>query len=103
MQYEWTDGRLELRRSPDEKEPLLQRLRRIEGQVRGLQQMIEQDRYCLDEMQQVNAIISAVRETALIIVSEHVTAGLDRVAREGDGAEAVEEMKRVLRAAMRQG
>jgi len=40
MQYDFKDDRLHLQRTPEEKEPLLQRLNRVEGQVRGLRQMI---------------------------------------------------------------
>lgn len=49
MDYEFTESCLFLRRIPEEREPVLQRPRRIKGQVRGLQQMLKQDRYCLDE------------------------------------------------------
>ncbi|WP_158746471.1 metal-sensitive transcriptional regulator, partial [Acidisphaera sp. L21] len=52
MDYEFRDGKLFVSRSPEERDPLLKRLRRIEGQVRGLIQMLEADRYCLDEIQQ---------------------------------------------------
>ncbi|MHB8283462.1 MAG: metal-sensitive transcriptional regulator [Caulobacteraceae bacterium] len=102
MNEKFTDGRLELHRTPEEKEPLVQRLRRIEGQVRGLQQMIEQDRYCLEEVQQINAILAATKEVSIMLVSQHMAAGLERAIREDDTANAVEEIKTVLRAALRQ-
>lgn len=102
MNYEWRDGRLHLQRSAEERDPLIQRLRRIEGQVRGLQQMVEADRHCMDEMQQINAVMSALREVALILVSQHVAAGLERGSREGDAQAATEEIKAVIRAALRQ-
>ena len=76
MEFTFEEGRLYLHRSPDEREPLLRRLRRIEGQVRGLQQMIEQDRYCLDEVTQANAIIAALREVAVLIMDQHLRAGV---------------------------
>ena len=103
MDRKFVDGRLLLERTAEEREPLLQRLRRIEGQVRGLQQMLEQDRYCLDELQQINAIVAATREVSLLIVGQHVSAGLERAIQEGDPAAGVEEMKTILRAALRQG
>ncbi|MDP9313123.1 MAG: metal-sensitive transcriptional regulator [Chloroflexota bacterium] len=56
MDYTFEDGKLLIRRSRQEKDELLRRLRRIEGQVRGLQQMIEDDRYCLDITQQINSM-----------------------------------------------
>ena len=97
------DGRLLLHRSPEEREPLLQRLRRVGGQVRGLHQMLEQDRYCVDELQQINAITAAMREVSLLIVSQHVTAGIDRAVKEGDVEAGVEEVRVVLRTLMRHG
>ena len=102
MMHEFVDGRLLLRRTSEEREPLLQRLRRIEGQVRGLRQMLEEDRYCRDEMQQVNAITAALREVALLIVSQHLSEGI-AFATEGEQREtAIAEMLSVMRAALRQ-
>ena len=95
------DGRLELRRSEDDKKPLLQRLNKIEGQVRGLRAMIEEDRYCLDEVQQINAVTSALREVALLIISQHVAQGVQLAVREQESDGAVEDVMRVLKAAMR--
>jgi len=102
MDHKFTEGRLFLYRSAEEKKPILQRLSRIEGQVRGVRQMVEDDRYCLDEVQQINAITSALREVALQIISDHLDAAVDFAVRNRDGAVAVEEMTRVLRAALRQ-
>ncbi|MEX6508271.1 metal-sensitive transcriptional regulator [Jiella sp. M17.18] len=103
MDGEIKDDRIELRRTEDEKRPLLQRLKRIEGQVRGLQNMIAEDRYCLDEVQQINAMTAALREVALLIISQHVSCGI-HIAVEDDHRElAVEDVMRVLRSAMRPG
>ncbi len=79
----------------------MQRLRRIEGQVRGLIQMIEADRYCLDEVQQANAITAAVREVALLILTSHLDAGVDYAVRSGQAEAATQEVSAVLRAALR--
>jgi DNA-binding FrmR family transcriptional regulator len=95
------DGRLELRRSDDDKKPLLRRLAKIEGQVRGLRTMIEEDRYCLDEVQQINAVTAALREVALLIISQHVAQGVQLAVREQESDGAVEDVMRVLKAAMR--
>ena len=48
------------------------RLRRIEGQVRGVQRMVEQDEYCLDVLTQLSAIIAAARQTGLLVLEDHV-------------------------------
>jgi DNA-binding FrmR family transcriptional regulator len=95
------DGRLELRRSDEDKKPLLRRLNKIEGQVRGLRTMIEEDRYCLDEVQQINAVTAALREVALLIISQHVAQGVQLAVREQESDGAVEDVMRVLAAAMR--
>jgi DNA-binding FrmR family transcriptional regulator len=55
-------------RKPD----LLSRLRKAEGQVRGLQQMIEADRYCLDVLHQVEAAVAALREVSGIALESHL-------------------------------
>ncbi len=102
MEHEFIGGRLYLRRDAAEKEPLVQRLSRVEGQVRGLRQMIEADRYCLDEVQQANAITAAVREVVLLIISQHLTAGIDFAVKSKDQPAAISDMISVLRAAMRQ-
>src|SRR5436853_7310229 len=83
MQYDFRDDRLYLQRTSEEKEPLLQRLNRVEGQVRGLRQMIENDRYCGDEVQQASAITAAVREVALLLILQHLEAGVGYAAANG--------------------
>ncbi len=102
MDYTVTDGRLDLRRTSEEKEPLLRRLRRIEGQVRGLQQMIENDRHCLEQVQQMNAITAAVREVAVSVISDHLRAATQYAVQGHDGEETTQELLAVIRAALRQ-
>ncbi len=53
-----------------DKDALLRRLRKREGQVRGLQQMVEDGRSCLDVVQQINALSAAAREVALIVLED---------------------------------
>ena len=102
MEYEFREERLYLHRGVEEKAPLVNRLSRIEGQVRGLRQMIEDDRYCMEEVQQANAITAAIRELTLLVIADHLAAGVDFVAKDGDGAAAIKDMMQVLRAALRQ-
>jgi hypothetical protein len=52
MKYEFREGRLYVHRTDDEKARITDRLKKIEGQVRGVRQMVEDSRYCLDEVQQ---------------------------------------------------
>jgi DNA-binding FrmR family transcriptional regulator len=54
------------------KDQLIKRLRRIEGQVRGVQKMVEEDRWCPDILQQIAAIDSALDKVALGLASDHV-------------------------------
>jgi DNA-binding FrmR family transcriptional regulator len=54
------------------KDGYLRRLRRIEGQVRGLQRMVEEDKYCIDILTQVSAATSALESVALGLLEEHL-------------------------------
>jgi CsoR family transcriptional regulator, copper-sensing transcriptional repressor len=69
------------------KEDYLKRLRRIEGQVRGLQRMIERDEYCIDVLTQVSAATKALQSVALGLLDEHL-AHCVAEAISGGGAEA---------------
>ena len=55
-----------------QKEDLLRRLRRIEGQVRGLQQMVEDDRYCIDVLTQISAATKALQSVAMGMFDDHL-------------------------------
>jgi DNA-binding FrmR family transcriptional regulator len=57
--------------TPD-KDVYLRRLRRIEGQVRGLQAMVEEDRYCIDILTQISAVNRALQEVALGLLDDHL-------------------------------
>ena len=72
MKSQFEDGRLVLRRDLDARKPLIDRLNRIEGQVRGLKAMIATDRYCGDELQQIKAATAGLRRVAIIISEEHI-------------------------------
>lgn len=70
-----------------EKQGLLNRLRRIEGQVRGLQRMVEDDTYCIDILTQVSAATKALETVALSLLDEHLRHCVTDAARAG-GTEA---------------
>ena len=53
------------------KEQLLKRLRRVEGQVRGLERMVEDDRYCIDVLTQISAVQAALDKVALGLLDDH--------------------------------
>jgi len=75
----------------DQKDAILKRLKRIEGQVRGLQKMIEDERYCIDVLTQVSATTAALDGVALGVLEDHVR----HCVREG-GDEKVDELMAAL-------
>jgi len=71
----------------DDKAAVLSRLRRIEGQVRGLQRMVEDDTYCIDVLTQVSAATRALEGVALLLLEDHLSHCVADAARQG-GPEA---------------
>ena len=71
----------------EEKQAVLKRLRRIEGQVRGLQRMVAEERYCIEVLEQVSAATRALQSVALELLDEHM-AHCVADAVKGGGAEA---------------
>lgn len=78
---------------------LLNRLRRIEGQARGLQRMVDEEAYCLDILQQVEALTAAADQVAMLLLEDHVAGCLRHAIESGQGAPYVEEVMTVLRRA----
>jgi CsoR family transcriptional regulator, copper-sensing transcriptional repressor len=73
----------------DDREAVQKRLRRIEGQVRGLQRMVEEDRYCIDVLDQVSAVTRALQSVALELLDDHMAHCVaDAVKTGGDTATA---------------
>jgi CsoR family transcriptional regulator, copper-sensing transcriptional repressor len=66
------------------KDDYRRRLRRIEGQVRGLQRMIEEDVYCIDVLQQIAAVNGALQNVAIGLLDEHVAHCVADAAADGD-------------------
>ena len=73
----------------ENKDDYLRRLRRIEGQIRGLQRMIEEDKYCIDIHTQVAAATRALQSVALGLLDEHLSHCVTQAAAEGGEAAAV--------------
>ncbi|HLI40630.1 MAG TPA: metal-sensitive transcriptional regulator [Streptosporangiaceae bacterium] len=65
------------------KEDYLNRLRRIEGQVRGLQRMVEEDKYCIDILTQVSATTRALQSVALGLMEDHLSHCVTQAVAEG--------------------
>ena len=84
-----------------EKNSLMTRMRRIEGQAKGIEKMIEEDRYCIDIVQQLNALSSAADEVALIILQNHIEGCVTDAIREQRGEDYIKELIATLRKAMK--
>jgi DNA-binding FrmR family transcriptional regulator len=70
-----------------DKDDVLRRLRRVEGQVRGLQRMVEEDTYCIDVLTQVSAATKALQAVALVLLEDHLGHCVaDAIAEGGDAA-----------------
>jgi DNA-binding FrmR family transcriptional regulator len=76
---------------------LVTRLRRIEGQARGLQRLVEEEAYCLDVLQQVEALTAAADQVALLLVEDHIEGCLTHAIETGQGRPYVDEVMGVVR------
>lgn len=79
-----------------DKEDLIRRLKKIEGQVKGIQRMVENDKYCVDILIQVAAIRAAINKVGTIIFENHSRGCLQKAVDENNKEEAVEELIGVL-------
>ncbi len=76
----------------DNKDAIQKRLRRVEGQVRGLQRMVDEDRYCIDILEQVSASTKALQAVALELLDDHLAHCVSDAMRTG-GDEATEKLR----------
>ena len=74
-----------------DKEAIQKRLRRVEGQVRGIQRMVDEDRYCIDILEQVSAATKALQAVALSLLDDHLAHCVSDAVRKG-GDEANEKL-----------
>ncbi|MHB9118029.1 MAG: metal-sensitive transcriptional regulator [Burkholderiales bacterium] len=79
------------------KKALLARLKRIEGQVRGVAKMVEDDRYCIDILTQVSAAKSALDALALKLLEDHTSGCVQNAIRAGEGTAAIGELMGIVR------
>src|SRR3982750_4668420 len=85
----------------DDKASLVKRLHRIEGQVRGVERMVEEDRYCIDILTQIAAVNTALESLALKILDEHVRHCVAGALQSGDAADAATKTDELLEAVQR--
>ena len=83
-----------------DKQSLVTRLRRIEGQARGIQRMVDEEAYCLDILQQVDALTAAADQVALLLLEDHIDGCLTHAVESGQGQPYVEEVMSVVRRTM---
>ena len=84
-----------------DKEALVRRLHRIEGQVRGIERMVDEDRYCIDVLTQIAAVNTALESLAFRILDDHVNHCVAGAMASGDPVEAETKSKELLNAVHR--
>jgi DNA-binding FrmR family transcriptional regulator len=84
-----------------EKEALKKRLHRIEGQVRGIERMVDEDRYCIDILTQIGAVKTALESLGLEILEDHVTHCVHDALASGDAETATQKSEELLAAVER--
>src|SRR3989337_2806781 len=76
-----------------DKEKIQNRLRRIEGQVRGVQRMVDEEAYCVDVLTQIGSVVSALEKVGTILLKDHVEHCVRESIEKGEGAdEKIEEL-----------
>jgi DNA-binding FrmR family transcriptional regulator len=88
-------------RYAEDKASLVKRLRKIEGQAKGVQEMIEEGRYCIDIVQQLSALSAAADEVALLVLENHIEGCVADAIREERGEEHIQELMRTIRKAIK--
>jgi DNA-binding FrmR family transcriptional regulator len=75
---------------------VLGRLRRIEGQVQGIQRMVEEDKYCVDILLQLSAVAGAVGQVQKLLLGRHIATCVSDAMRSGSGRERQKKMDELL-------
>ena len=84
-----------------DKNLIVKRLHRIEGQVRGIERMVDEDRYCIDILTQIAAVETALEQVGAKLLEDHVTHCVRDAIASGDGAAADEKTAELLTAVQR--
>lgn len=84
-------------RTNEEKQSVINRLKRIEGQVRGIQRMVEEDRYCVDILVQISAINAALKKVGFSVTERHMKHCISHAVKDGEGEVAIEELLDVMK------
>lgn len=80
-----------------DQEEILSRLRKIEGQIRGIQRMVSEEAYCVDILTQISAVVSGVEKVGLRVLNEHLRGCVsDAIRSKGKGDEKIAEVVKVV-------
>ncbi len=86
-----------MKRTEEDKIDLINRLKRIEGQVRGIQNMIEGDKYCIDILTQISAFEGSLKKVSLELLGEHTRCCVKNSIANGDGEKEIKELLEVFK------
>lgn len=84
-------------RTNEEKQSVINRLKRIEGQVRGIEKMVDEDRYCVDVLVQISAAQAALKKVGFSLLERHTKHCVSHAIKSGDGDKAIEELMDVVK------
>ena len=80
----------------EQREKIRNRLRRIEGQIAGIARMIDDDRYCVDILNQTSAVVSAIRNVENLVMENHLNTCVVDAVRSGDPTEQAEKTAEIM-------
>lgn len=81
----------------DDPKKILQRLKKAEGQVRGIYKMVEEERYCVDILIQIAAVRAALDKVGLSLLEKHTHGCVQKAIKSGDGDPAIDELLDVIK------
>ncbi len=84
-----------------DKEAIFARMKKIQGQARGIEQMIENDRYCIDIVQQLTALSSAADEVSMLMLENHIEGCVAEAIRAEHGEAHIQELMKTIRKAVK--
>ena len=83
-----------------DKQSLLARLKKIEGQAKGIKEMVQTDRYCIDIVQQLTALGAAANEVAMLVLESHIEGCVSEAIHAEHGEEHIKELMKTIRKAI---
>jgi DNA-binding FrmR family transcriptional regulator len=86
---------------PKHKEEAGKRLKKVAGQVQGILKMLEEDRYCIDILNQISAVRAALDRVGLVILRGHMETCVTNAIKKGNGDELIEELEEALKRFLR--